>query len=325
MKQNHAAHWVPLLLAVWCVLFLRCESTEQSMIRLVMLEKDAQGWTAGLVYQSPEASADSSEAQVELRFSAAEGESLAKALAQAEKALPQKPNYRLCDYLLLTPGVRPEQLAEYEQLVLAQQCGRVAARMLYGAFDCAEFSEQSEETQALPEKLLQRVRESARDAPSLYDRRSGLLLPVIELTAEGVGIRSDGIFLSEQGEQPLDAAQTAAAQFLTGKSGVYTFWLEGEKITLRCRSRAVQPERDGSFTLRLTCQNAAGSQPPDEAQRAELEALCTRTAEEFWSRGADLMGLSASLALQKGSDNVLLPAKNACPELRTDVEMLFDF
>ena len=60
-------------LLIWCLLFLRCETTEQSMIRAVMLERSPQGWTAGLIYQAPEASADSSEAVAEVRFAAAEG------------------------------------------------------------------------------------------------------------------------------------------------------------------------------------------------------------------------------------------------------------
>ena len=39
-----------LLLAGWCLLFLRCESTEKSMVRAVYLAQTEQGYQAGLLY-----------------------------------------------------------------------------------------------------------------------------------------------------------------------------------------------------------------------------------------------------------------------------------
>ena len=61
---------------LWCLLFVRARTTEKSMVRAVMLERDAQGWTAGLLYQAPEAAADSSEASPQVRFAAAQGAAL---------------------------------------------------------------------------------------------------------------------------------------------------------------------------------------------------------------------------------------------------------
>ena len=46
-----------LLLAGWCLLFLRCESTEKSMVRAVYLAQTEQGYQAGLLYQAPQAAA----------------------------------------------------------------------------------------------------------------------------------------------------------------------------------------------------------------------------------------------------------------------------
>ncbi|MGN0708144.1 MAG: hypothetical protein ACI4JC_09115 [Faecalibacterium sp.] len=317
--------WILAALLIWCVLFLRCESTDQSMIRAVMLQKDPQGWTAGLIYQAPEAAADSSEAQAQLRFCASEGETLSKALADAEKALPQKANYRLCDYLLLTPDTAWQQLEEYENLILTHQCGRVAARVFRCDFECGELSAQSEEIEDLPEKLLRQIKDNASAAPMLYDRRSGLLMPCLTLTEEGAGCVGEGVFLSEEGALLLDEGQMSAARLLTGEGGVLTFWLDEEEISLRCRSRTVQPQADGTFVLRLDCQNAAASPLPDETQRAELEQLCTQTVKTFWGRGVDLVGLGAARALRQGGDGMLVPTKNVCPQLRTDVQMMFDF
>ena len=46
-----------MLLAGWCLLFLRCESTEKSMVRAVYLAQTGQGYQAGLLYQAPQAAA----------------------------------------------------------------------------------------------------------------------------------------------------------------------------------------------------------------------------------------------------------------------------
>ena len=46
--------WVRILLYAvlvgWCLLFLRCETTEKSMIRVVYLEQKEQTWSVGLFY-----------------------------------------------------------------------------------------------------------------------------------------------------------------------------------------------------------------------------------------------------------------------------------
>ena len=314
------------LLLLWCALFLHTRTTEQSMIRAVMLERGAEGWTAGLVYQAPEGSADSSEAQAEVRFAAAEGETLAYALAGAEALLPEEANYRLCDYLLLAPGADLALLDEYETLVLDSQCGRVSARVLRCGFDCAELSEQSEEADALPEKLLQCVKDAAPAAPCLYTRQSGLVLPQLELTEEALRAADAGVFLSGAGEQPLDAAQTAAIRLMTGAGGTpVPFWLDGARCAVRCRSRAVTPEQGGGFVLRLDCQTAAGAQPLTAQQTAELAALCTQAVQDFWAKGVDLMQLRPAAALRQGPGAGPDPERDACPPLRTEVRSVFDF
>ena len=115
-----------LLLTGWCLLFLRCESTEKSMVRAVYLAQIEQGYQAGLLYQAPQAAADAAEASGALQFVQAEGQTMERALAAAEQALPQTASYRLCDYLLLPKAEEP-LLTEYEQLVLRRGCGRTAA------------------------------------------------------------------------------------------------------------------------------------------------------------------------------------------------------
>ena len=69
-----------LLLAGWCLLFFRCETTEKSMVRAVYLAQTENGITAALWVQAPQAAADASEASAALKMTRAEGETLEKAL-----------------------------------------------------------------------------------------------------------------------------------------------------------------------------------------------------------------------------------------------------
>ena len=52
-KQKSCKPMLYLLLTGWCLLFLRCESTEKSMVRAVYLSQTGQGYQAGLLYQAP--------------------------------------------------------------------------------------------------------------------------------------------------------------------------------------------------------------------------------------------------------------------------------
>ena len=93
-----------LLLVGWCLLFLRCETTEKSMVRALYLAQNEATVTVGLLYQAPEASADASEASAAMQMRLAEESTLEKALSSVQKKLPQKADYRLCG------GVRRQKL-----------------------------------------------------------------------------------------------------------------------------------------------------------------------------------------------------------------------
>ena len=88
------------LLVGWCLLFLRCETTEKSMVRALYLAQNEATVTVGLLYQAPEASADASEASAAMQMRLAEESTLEKALSSVQKKLPQKADYRLCDFLI---------------------------------------------------------------------------------------------------------------------------------------------------------------------------------------------------------------------------------
>ena len=187
-KQKSCKPMLYLLLTGWCLLFLRCESTEKSMVRAVYLAQTEQGYQAGLLYQAPQAAADAAEASAALQFVRAEGQTMERALAAAEQALPQTASYRLCDYLLLPKAEEP-LLTEYEQLVLRRGCGRTAARLL-----CAEGETGHLVAQAtLPDALMAQIKAAAPTAPRLYQHTEPGLLPILRWNAEEITIQEGGV------------------------------------------------------------------------------------------------------------------------------------
>ena len=55
MKQKKLRSLSAVLLIGWCLIFLRCETTEKSMVRALYLAQKEQSITVGLLYQAPEA------------------------------------------------------------------------------------------------------------------------------------------------------------------------------------------------------------------------------------------------------------------------------
>ena len=85
MKQKKLRSLSAMLLIGWCLIFLRCETTEKSMVRALYLAQKEQSITVGLLYQAPEAAADASEASGAVQLQLAQADTLAKALAAACK------------------------------------------------------------------------------------------------------------------------------------------------------------------------------------------------------------------------------------------------
>ena len=221
-KQKSYKPMLFLLLAGWCFLFLRCESTEKSMVRAVYLSQTEQGYQAGLLYQAPQAAADAAEASAALQFVQAEGQTMEQALAAAEQALPQTASYRLCDYLLLPKAEEP-LLTEYEQLVLRRGCGRTAARLL-----CAEGETGHLATRAaLPDALMAQIKAAAPTAPRLYEHTEPGLLPVLEWNAEEVTIQEGGVLHTVAANIPLSPEQAEVYRLLARQGGTRQLWLEG--------------------------------------------------------------------------------------------------
>ena len=84
--------WLRLMaagvLVVWLCLFLHWDNTEKSMIRALLVETSGDSWTVGLLYQFPEASADSSEAKAAIRLCMGRGPSFLLPFLPPRKPCP---------------------------------------------------------------------------------------------------------------------------------------------------------------------------------------------------------------------------------------------
>ncbi len=315
-KQKSCKPLLYLLLTGWCFLFLRCESTEKSMVRAVYLAQTGQGYQAGLLYQAPQAAADAAEASAALQFVQAEGQTMERALAAAEQALPQTASYRLCDYLLLPKAEEP-LLTEYEQLVLRRGCGRTAARLF-----CAEGEIEHLTTQAtLPDALMAQLKAAAPTAPRLYQHTEPGLLPVLRWSAKEVTIQEGGVLHTVAANTPLSPEQTEVFRLLAGQGGTRQLWLEGERIGIRRCTVSVTLQK-AQVLVQLDCQRAAHSPLPTQAQQQQLAVQCTALLQSCWQQGVDVLHLQARATLRDGSGASFDPTKNACPQLRTDVHFM---
>ena len=325
MKRRWARILLYAVLVSWCLLFLRCETTEKSMIRVVCLEQKEQTWSVGLLYQSPEAAADAADASAALRITDGRGQTLETALAAAEAALPQTADYRLCDYLLFPVQTDDGVLSAYEALVLERGCGRTAARLSCTEFDLEILLQACEKTEALPDKLLNKLKADSAAMPRLYAHEESMLLPVLCLpeAQEGkVMVSGSGAFRTGSGAvQRLTENETEAFLLLTGTPGKRTFWLQGKRVTIR-RCTVSVALRKQTATLRLDCQTAYGTPQPDAAQCQQLEELCLGVVRSCWQQGTDLLHLQEYSLLCTGSPDGFDPTKNACPQLQADVVFL---
>ena len=166
------------------------------MIRALLVETNGDSWTVGLLYQFPEASADSSEAKAAIRLCIGRGPELPSAIFAAEEALPQRADWRLCEYLLAGLDSVRQTLPACEELFLHRPYGRLASRVFGGSFSVETLKERADGSDVLPENLLQCIKNAAPAAPRLYQQSSGFILPVVELEDEDAHYRPEALVVT---------------------------------------------------------------------------------------------------------------------------------
>ena len=307
MKQKKLRSLSAVLLIGWCLIFLRCETTEKSMVRALYLAQKEQFITVGLLYQAPEAAADASEASGAVQLQLAQADTLAKALAAAQKQLPQKADYRLCDYLLIDQDASAELLAAYERTVLENRQGRVSAKVSVLEMDDGFLEELPAEKQEFPNKLLELLKQCTDQMPRLYQYQDGMLLPQLRAEKQEVALADTSILWRVENSIELEARQAETARLLM-------------KMVRRCSVSVTLREETAS--LRLDCQRSYDTPQPSAAQCEQLAELCTQTVQSFWQQGIDLVHLQQRSALQNGVGREKITINNACPQLQADVRFL---
>ena len=189
------------------------------------------------------------------------------------------------------------------------------------SFSVETLKERADESDVLPENLLQCIKNAAPAAPRLYQQSSGFILPVVELEDEDAHCRLEALVVTPEQTGQLTESQTEMALLLQGKSwtdtGEHRFALEAGPLRLRRAFCGVEWEGE-SFLLRVNALSRNNALPADA--EAELEALCADTVRRCWTLGLDISGLGAHQALRDG--HFALTTKNVCPEIRADVKLM---
>lgn len=307
-----------VLLAGWCLIFLRCETTAKSMIRAVYISQEQTDFRVVLLYQSPVPSSDSADAEIQLESVVANADTMEKAITQAEELLPQAANYRLCDYLLADQTVQDELFCIYENLVLRQQCGRTAARVILLDESMRELMMENDPETAWQDKLLEKLQQITMQMPCLYQWQEDCLYPMLSFAEGRIEVQEEGYLHTNGKYLKLSADQSKAVRLMQGGGGKFIFWMENGVVQIRRAICSVTLTSD-LVICRLDCQTEYGMQIPTSEQQRELEQLCTRTVCVLWQQGIDLLRLQAYSRMQRGINAEIHPTKNVCPQIRTDV------
>lgn len=220
--------------------------TDGFMVRAVLIEQDADGYTVAVLYQDPEAAANSAEVSAPFSIAQATGDSLAGAFATLEQTLAAPVSYQLGDYLLLCGTPSLTLLREYAALVQSIGCGRYAAQVCYSSVTVAAFAQQAEASQTLAEGLFTLLEQSEQLPASLFDAaQASFLVPQIEQAADGsFAPLQTSYLLSESGGMAYDATQTQLYCLLAGDSSTCEFLMGGISFTISTRLSS----RSGSLT-----------------------------------------------------------------------------
>lgn len=320
-----ALRWlVAGVLVLWCGVFLRTENTEKSMVRALLLTPPAvetQSWTVSLLYQFPEAAADASDAAARVQLCTGRGNSLQTALTEAERGLPRRASYRLCEYVVFGVDASLSVMQQVEEGLRQEPVRGVSVRVLCADFSGEMLAAAAEENELFSEQLLQVIKDAAPQASFLYESRKALLSPVLSLADNAVENGEELLLLTETGNTRLSLAESEMAQLLLEKGGEHTFLLDDGQITFRHCVISLEAVGDG-FAVTLTGQRRAGTAPVTRVQCEALVQLCVQTIQHCWENGCDLLSLGAVQALKQGTQGEFLTTKNACPQVQADVRFL---
>ena len=112
-----------------------------------------------------------------------------------------------------------QTLSACEELFLHRPYGRLASRVFGGSFSVETLKERADESDVMPENLLQCIKNAAPAAPRLYQQSSGFILPVVELEDEDTHCRLEALIVTPEQTGQLTESQTEMALYCRAKAG----------------------------------------------------------------------------------------------------------
>lgn len=286
---------------------------QKSFVRAVLFERGGAGYSVGLLYQDVAASADAGDAGETLRLVTGTQATLAQAFAEAERELPQRADYKLCDYAVLCGRSGLEPLRAYGELLTAGSAqGRLAA-YLYGCTEeLARLNACAEADERFLFEWMDTLQGRRGSCPRLY---SGLnkatAVPLITLENGMPSPWCDGaLLLSESGcVEQLDENTAQMLWVLLGSGGEHRIWLEGQSLELKSFRVEKTAGSDGNIRLKLYA--ACKSTGDAGKNAAALEALARDTLSVCGGAAEPLLKLDAVRAMAGAADTgqIMVEAK----------------
>ncbi len=209
-----------LVVAVWFASDLP-KASESVMVRAVLLEEENGVYTVAVLYQSPQASADSASVQAQVLLEQASAQSLAGAFAQLEQAIASEVSYKICDYVLLCGQFSKSALEEYAAHLQSVQQGQLSARLCYTNRTTASIAEIAKADDTCAQTLLQSVEQGSDAAPRVYEAGSAqLVIPFVFIDTDNAIAQSEKLFLLADGKSSfLSEEEASYYRLLTEHSG----------------------------------------------------------------------------------------------------------
>ncbi len=189
-------------------------SAQSYMIRAILLQETGEQITVAVLYQDPEAAANSADVSAPMQFAQGQGSSISTAFQALEQSFSAAVSYQLCDYLLLCGQCSKQTVAEYALAVQSTQQGRYAAKLSYLVQPIENLGLALQSSTQAAQQLLELLEEKSDNAPYLYEVEQAVLaMPCYALQQDGsVEAQATTSLLAPEGASWYDETQTQRYQ-----------------------------------------------------------------------------------------------------------------
>lgn len=286
MRENSALQkikWILLALAISVGLCASAQSQANAgyMVRAVLIEQEGAVYQVGVLYQDPEAAANSADALAPFKLAQGQGESLSAAFQSLEQNFTQTLSYQLSDYLLLSGQCSKATVEEYARQVQLTQQGRYAAEVYYLSQGIETVAQTMAQTPEAAQALLEVLEEYNQSGARLYEiSQQTLVIPCVSMQEDGrVAPIQTMYLLSTQGGEYYNETQTQVYQLLSNAQGEVNFLMGDTAFTIGSRVLSKSAPLTGvsdtpaqAFSFVLAGANTAGTS--STVQTGDLPTLC---------------------------------------------------